>query len=556
MLLSKKNIMRKKRKTMTNFMKVMLSSLSVAVLVISCTNLEIDQTDSLFEDPNDASFQGVADPASFVDDIYNALRGQIGNQADFFALSEVTTDAALVPTRGSDWGDNGIWRQLHQHNWRASHQFIEATWNQWNNTHFRAAQVLSDLTQANTEIKANASFLRALGVFFVLDNFGQVPIRDVTATPFVDPSVLTGQDAVDLIISDLNDAIAGLPAVGPGSGVGDSGSPNARASKAAARYLLAKVLLNKHIYVGGEPATADMNQVVSLVNEIEAEGYGLVDGYFDIFRNTLDNETIWFLPTSVENRIWNGLHYNQGVEISGGGWNGFATLAEYYDMFEGDPNVNTPGSGQEERRGYVPTGGVPAGSFVGSSDSNNDGIADGSNIGFGFLVGQQYSLTGSPLNDRAGKPLTFKRNFVNNNGESSLLNNDETTGIRVQKYNARYGGYVQHEIFFRFADAYLMKAEAMFRAGQDPTAMINALRTLRDATPFPSAVTAQDILDERGRELYAELWRRNDMIRFGQYTRDWELKDPAAVGDTNKNLFPIPANQLILNPNLVQNPGY
>lgn len=548
--------MRKKRKTMTNFMKVMLSSLSVAVLVISCTNLEIDQTDSLFEDPNDASFQGVADPASFVDDIYNALRGQIGNQADFFALSEVTTDAALVPTRGSDWGDNGIWRQLHQHNWRASHQFIEATWNQWNNTHFRAAQVLSDLTQANTEIKANASFLRALGVFFVLDNFGQVPIRDVTATPFVDPSVLTGQDAVDLIISDLNDAIAGLPAVGPGSGVGDSGSPNARASKAAARYLLAKVLLNKHIYVGGEPATADMNQVVSLVNEIEAEGYGLVDGYFDIFRNTLDNETIWFLPTSVENRIWNGLHYNQGVEISGGGWNGFATLAEYYDMFEGDPNVNTPGSGQEERRGYVPTGGVPAGSFVGSSDSNNDGIADGSNIGFGFLVGQQYSLTGSPLNDRAGKPLTFKRNFVNNNGESSLLNNDETTGIRVQKYNARYGGYVQHEIFFRFADAYLMKAEAMFRAGQDPTAMINALRTLRDATPFPSAVTAQDILDERGRELYAELWRRNDMIRFGQYTRDWELKDPAAVGDTNKNLFPIPANQLILNPNLVQNPGY
>ncbi len=548
--------MRKKRKTMTNFMKVMLSSLSVAVLAISCTNLEIEQTDSLFEDPNDASFQGVADPASFVDDIYNALRGQIGNQADFFALSEVTTDAALVPTRGSDWGDNGIWRQLHQHNWRASHQFIEATWNQWNNTHFRAAQVLSDLTQANTEIKANASFLRALGVFFVLDNFGQVPIRDVTATPFVDPVVLTGQDAVDLIVSDLNNAIANLPAVGPGSGVGDSGSPNARASKAAARYLLAKVLLNKHIYVGGEPQTADMNQVVSLVNEIEGQGYGLVDGYFDIFRNTLDNETIWFIPTSVENRIWNGLHYNQGVEISGGGWNGFSTLAEYYDMFEGDPNVNTPGSGQEERRGYVPTSGVPANSFAGASDSNNDGIADGSNIGFGFLIGQQYSLTGTPLNDRAGKPLTFKRNFVNNNGESSLLNNDETTGIRVQKYNARYGGYVQHEIFFRYADAYLMKAEAMFRAGQDPTAMINTLRVLRDATPFTSPVTAQDILDERGRELYAEFWRRNDMIRFGQYTRDWELKDPAAVGDTNKNLFPIPANQLILNPNLVQNPGY
>ena len=108
---------------------------------------------------------------------------------------------------------------------------------------------------------------------------------------------------------------------------------------------------------------------------------------------------------------------------------------------------------------------------------------------------------------------------------------------------------------FRYADAYLMKAEAMFRLGQDATGMINDLRVIRGATPLGS-VTEQDILDERARELYAEGWRRNDMIRFGQYTRNWEFKDANAIGNPVRNLFPIPLPQLLANPNLQQNPGY
>ncbi|WGK66269.1 RagB/SusD family nutrient uptake outer membrane protein [Croceiramulus getboli] len=528
--------------------KVFLAALSGVALFISCTDLEIEPTDSQFIDANDSAFQGVTDPESFVDNIYNQLNGLIGNQADLFALEEVTTDAALIPTRGADWGDNGIWRQLHQHDWRADHNYILAVWNQWNNVHFQAAQVLSDLTQADASIKANASFLRALGVWVILDNYGQVPIRDVEDTPFVDPAVITGEEAVNLIVADLNDAIAGLATEGPGQG-------NDRPNKAAARYLLAKVLLNKHIYLGTSPASADMDQVVSLVDQIAADGYGLVDGYFDIFREDLDNETIWFVPTSVGNRIWNGLHYNQAPVIAGGGWNGFSTLAEYYDLFEGDPNINTPGSGQEERRGFVPTVGVPAGSFEGSTDNNDDGFADGSGVGFGFLIGQQYAADGTPLNDRGGNPLTFKRQFVDGQGNSSLINNSETTGIRVMKYNPRYGGFTSHEIFFRYADAHLMKAEAILRGGGDATALVNELRVLRDASPLGS-VSEQDLLDERGRELYAEFWRRNDMVRFGQFTRDWELKAPAEVGNPARNLFPIPASQVLLNPNLVQNPGY
>lgn len=551
-----------KNKTIFKTKALMLSgSLVLATSFLSCTDLEIEGTDSKIIDANVAGFQGVSDPASFVGNIYNSLNGYIGNQDNLYALSEVTTDEALVPTRGSDWGDNGIWRQLHQHDWGADHQFILNTWNQWNTVHFQAAQVLSDKTDATPAQEADAYFLRALGMWVILDNFGQVPVRDPQAPVFDDPMVLTGEEAVNQIVTDLNTAISNLPAVGPGSGVGTSTSPNARASKAAGRYLLAKVLLNKHIYVGGEPSEADMAEVISLVDQITSEGYALEAGYFDIFRNTLDRETIWFIPTSVGQRIWNGLHYNQAPDQAGGGWNGFATLAEFYDMFEGDPIFNrgtdegVPLDGQEERRGYVPLSGLPAGSFEGSIDENDDGFADGSSVGFGFLINQQYDYEGNPKDDRGGNPLTFKRQFENGSGEISLINNSETTGIRTIKYNPRYGAFTEHEIFFRFSDAYLMKAEAMMRSGGDPSVMVNELRVLRNAEPLGS-VSESDLLEERGRELYMEFWRRNDMIRFGEYTRDWTLKSPSAVGDDNKTLFPIPANQLILNPNLTQNPGY
>lgn len=537
----------KHNKNLSKMVRNIVGIFAVAALAVGCTDLEIEGNEAGIV--TDASFAGVTDPDSFIDNMYGSLNGYIGDQANLFALSEVTTDAALIPTRGSDWGDNGIWRQLHQHNWLTTHTFILNTFVQWNSLHFQSAQVLSSLTNSSTQNKADAYFLRALGMWVILDNFGQVPVRDPEENLSVNPVVLTGAEAVDQIVSDLNAAITDLPAGGPGSG-------NSRATKAAARYLLAKVLLNKHIYLGNETAdSADMNQVVSLVDQIQAEAYGLEDGYFDIFREELDDETIWFIPTGVGNRIWNGLHYNMSPEIAGGGWNGFSTLASYYDLFEGDPNNNEPGNGQEERRGFVPTSGLTLAEFPEGTDSNDNGIADGTSIGFGFLIGQQYADDGTPLQDRAGNPLFFTRDFTDADGNISLINNNEITGIRVQKYAARYGGFTPHEIFFRYSDAHMMKAEAIFRSGGDATPLVNELRLLRGATALGS-VTAQDIIDERGREFYAEFWRRNDLIRFGQFTSDWQLKDPAAVGNTDKNLFPIPASQLILNPNLTQNPGY
>ena len=100
-----------------------------------------------------------------------------------------------------------------------------------------------------------------------------------------------------------------------------------------------------------------------------------------------------------------------------------------------------------------------------------------------------------------------------------------------------------------------MKAEAILRSGGDATALVNELRVLRGAIPL-GTIFENELLEERGRELYLELVRRTDMIRFGQFTRNWEFKDPTSIGDETKNLYPIPSNALLSNPNLVQNPGY
>lgn len=505
--------------------------------ILSCTNLEIDGTDSILSET--PTFNGVLDPSGSLTSLYQATYGMLGDQANFFALNEVTTDETLVPTRGTDWSDNGIWRQLHNHTWKQDHAFLLTTWNQLNGNAFKATEIIDPLSQASPQQVAEAKFLRAFNMYFVLDFWGIAPFRNATDPGSSVPVVFSAQEAYDFIIQDLNDAIGGLPTV-----TAPSLTTN-RASKAAANYLKAKVILNSERYTGSQP---NYNDVISAVDAISGDGFALVSGYFNIFNPAADTETIWYANEAlgIGNRIWNGLHYNHTTpNQGGGGWNGFSTLSEFYDLFEGDPNSNYIGSGQEERRGFVPDA-------SNASDQTNYGI------GYGFIVGQQYDgADGSPLTDRSGNSLIMTR-------ELSLTNSNEANGIRIIKYHPNPSGinvvaedesFRAHELIFRYADAHLMKAEAMMRSGQDATALVNQLRSIRGATPLPN-VTEQDMLDERGRELYYEIWRRNDLIRFGQFTRDWEFKDPSTVGDVNKNLFPIPLAALVSNPNLVQNPGY
>jgi starch-binding outer membrane protein, SusD/RagB family len=77
-----------------------------------------------------------------------------------------------------------------------------------------------------------------------------------------------------------------------------------------------------------------------------------------------------------------------------------------------------------------------------------------------------------------------------------------------------------------------------------------------------SSLTLDEILDERGRELYTEGHRRQDLIRFGKFTTGaylWQYKGGEQFGaalDSKYNLYPLPGADLNANKNLVQNPGY
>jgi hypothetical protein len=133
------------------------------------------------------------------------------------------------------------------------------------------------------------------------------------------------------------------------------------------------------------------------------------------------------------------------------------------------------------------------------------------------------------------------------------------------KYTPANGDFAGHLIIFRYADAHLMRAEAMLNGGTGGAAaglvQVNALRASRGGvngaalTPLGS-LTQDNLLEERGRELYTEMWRRNDLIRFGKYTDFWPYKDAGSVGNATYNLFPIPSDALLSNPNLQQNDGY
>jgi len=500
----------------------------------ACTDLEVEEKDSIVTESESGEFAGV-DAAATLTSAYNDLT-ILGDQAREYALTTVTSDEMLVPTRGTDWGDNGVWRTLHEHTWDATHRDVVDSWNDLNQRVFRLNQLLDPATGANVSQTAEGKFLRAFYMYMILDFYGKIPFRAATDGVDVDPIVLEAPEAFDFIIKDLEEALPNLAVV-----TANSIASQNKASKASANFLLAKMYLNKHIFISpdrnspGAPQAADMNKVIQYVDAIEADGYTLQNGYFDIFKQTADSETIFWTPSGVGNRMWNGLHYKQGTaDNTGGGWNGFSTTADFYALFEGSATSNEPGNGQEERRGFVPNTPTTTG------------------IGYGFLFGQQYDKNGNPLTDRPGNPLVFTTEF----SASGIVGNNERTGVRVIKYHPENGGFTNHYILFRYADAYLMKIEAILRGGTPSGAsaldLYNGLRTIRSASTAAS-VSLDDILDERGRELYIEGWRRNDQIRFGVYTSTWPLKSNT---ETFRVLFPIPAQAISSNPNLTQNPGY
>jgi hypothetical protein len=141
-----------------------------------------------------------------------------------------------------------------------------------------------------------------------------------------------------------------------------------------------------------------------------------------------------------------------------------------------------------------------------------------------------------------------------------------TDGSQAADYNPAYAS--TDFPVFRYADALLMRAEALHRLGDDANAVldINTVRTRAygDASGniTPGQLTDQFLLDERGREFYFEAQRRTDLVRFGKFTNgnyNWPWKGGSLNGintDSHLNIFPIPGAEVSSNPNIIQNPGY
>ena len=445
-----------------------------------------------------------------------------------FALNEVTTDALVVPTRGGDWDDNGQWRRLHSHSWDSKEILIKNTWNTLLTNVYKCNYVIENGT--TSEI-VEARFLRAFYYYHVIDLFGKVPYKERGADPNSNPKMWTRIEATSFIISELEAIISNLQV----KTIGDASFAN----KDAAHFLLAKLYLNKSVFTATTPAgpytflAADMNKVIQHIDAISST---LSTDYWDNFKpnNHLSSEILFSSKNyigkemgAIRSRWYMSSHYNQTPS----GWNGFSILSEFYDTFN------------------------PTDRRIKNSDPAI--ISDFGNP-MGMQIGQQYAPGGSSSLRTRGQAgsnlLIFTRDVLLN-----LPFQNESAGIRPQKYIPDINNIDMPEndyVLFRYADALLMKAEAIVRGGASNTSLssITSLLTSRTGiTTTTNLSTLEGIYKARGNELWLEGWRRNDMIRFGKFLNARQLKP--TVSAFTYILFPIPYDELI-NTNFTQNPGY
>lgn len=456
------------------------------------------------------------------------INGIDGNFSQYtrqlFTLQVLPTDEAVIA-----WND-GTLQNIHKMNWDSSSEFIGAFYyrvyteiafcNDFlrNTTDEKLASYNitgENLVQAKY-MRAEARFLRALAYYHALDLFGNVPFATVENMPIGStnpPPRITRPELYKFVEAELlacaND-LKNPKAAGYG-----------RADKAAAWSVLARLYLNAGVYTG----TTQYGKVIEYANKVITANYGLKSKYQDLFLadNEKNNPEVIFpiVFDGLKTQTFGGTTYLVHAAVGGtmpaadfginGGWSGLRTTKAYVNLFGG--------AGTSDVRGNF---------YTDKQTLEIDDIGNFSN-GYPFIKYKNVTSTGAAGSDVSG-------NFVD-------------ADIPL----------------FRLADIYLMYAEAHLRGGGGDagTALgyVNELRTRAGALPVAS-INLNFILDERGRELGWEMTRRTDLIRYGKFTTasylwPWKggVKEGQAVEDY-RNLYPIPAKDLIANPNLVQNPGY
>ncbi len=525
-------------------------SFLVCLLVIgSCTKL--DETKYLFDTvTSDNFYKTDAELASAVGAAYTNLYG-IGGNNNVFPIGEVTSDEIVVPQRGADWGDGGHWVRLKLHTYKKDDPIINNCWN-FGFSGVTTCNKLMVSLAASTSPKAPAYIselkaFRAIYYLWLLDWFGNVPIiTDFTNTD--PPKNNTRAEVYAFVEKELTENAAVLPKSGSGDG-----PTYGRVTYYTAYAALAKLYMNAQVYTG----TAQWDKAIAALDIIINSGkFALTGTYAENFvkDNQNSSEFIWAVPfDQVKAGGFNlpmmTLSYlsQSTYNINAQPWNGFASVQEFYQSYI-DP-VQNPGP-QGQVVGLAPDGALTTGTL--DKRLSN------------FLVGPQFASNGTRLSDGGadltdpdGPPLTYTP-YINQLEPNAW----RQSGARINKWTF-YTGMTQNLsndfAIFRYADMLLMKAEAVARKSAnwaDPIslAIVNQIRTQHGGVTAYATMTAQTFLAERGREMFAECWRRQDMIRFGIYNAAFRFHP--ADASTHVNIFPIPESQLNANKNLVQNPGY
>ncbi len=510
-----------------------------SIIPQSCTDLEEETRDKttsdvLLEDPE------------LVPNLIAPALGKLRNlwhRENWWGMQEASSDELCFPTRGTDWFDAGVWQQQWLHTWTPQHRDVRQVWETMNEGIASANFGISvlgeeeDVSDQIKEYRAMLRFIRGFYMYCLIDLYGLSPSRDAFDLDYTkDPVILDREAAFYYIVNEIRDVLDDMPE----RDEADYGVPN----RDAGLMFLSKLYLNKEVYVG----EAAYDSCLIYLNELINTGnYELADNYFGIFgpdnhENFMQpgDEAIFVVPLDdsedfgMDDRVvWvqHTFHYNQSLMgVFNGNWNGCVSPQSYLEecWFNGTDTAT-------DAR-WVDSTIYPVMAVVN-----------------GFNYGQQYNTEGEALIDRGGNPLIFTV-------DCPLDDASEEKGIRVLKYAPRedpvnVGRVANDFIVWRYADALLMRAECNLRLSQgDPLADVNTLREKRNA-PTLSSVALEDILSERGRELYWEGHRRQDMIRFGTFLLPKTNK--TTTSPATATLVPIPQNAIDALPDLLeQNEGY
>lgn len=366
---------------------------------------------------------------------------------------------------------------------------------------------------------AEARFLRAYQYWVLMDLFGNPPFvteKDPIGK-FIPPQIQRA-DLFAYIESELKAIDASLVAARQ--------NEYGRADQGAAWALLARLYLNAKVYTGVERATDAITYSLKVINA----GYSLKPIYKTLFMSdNNENNPEVILPIGYD-----------GINSQNYGGTTFLVCSSH-------------GTEPTDNAAY----GIPSGGWLGNRSTKNLPLV------FGDFSGNadKRALFGPGATD-INDVLVF------NDGIGVYkFNNISSTGTTPPSPNGTLCS-VDFPLF-RLAEMYLIYAEAVLRGGtggSNATALqyVNLLRERafeNNLNDLPS-ITLTDILNERQKELYWEVCRRTDLIRYGLFTGNaylWPWKGGTAAGrsvDNHFNLYPIPAAEIIANPNLVQNPGY